>query len=62
MTRTGSHDDPHATGNRDYQAGLAQTPIANFGVESATHACQTNSWDGVLAHVLAHRSVEPPAE
>ena len=62
MTRTGSHDDPHATGNRDYQAGLAQTPIANFGVESATHAYQTNSWDRVLAHVLAHRSVEPPAE
>ena len=42
--------------NRPYQAQLAASLIASLGLDGAVHACQANTWDGVLQCVLAYRS------
>ena len=41
--------------NRPYQARLAARLIATLGLDGAVHACQANTWDGVLQCVLAYR-------
>lgn len=43
--------------NRNNQKSLAETLIACLGFEGALHACQANTWDGVLVHVMAHKCV-----
>ena len=42
--------------NRPYHARLAESLISTLGLEGAAHACQANTWDGVLQCVLAYRS------
>ncbi len=43
------------TGNQDYQRKLAVSLVSSLGTEGAIHACQANSWDGVLKWVIALR-------
>ena len=43
------------TGNQDYQRKLAISLVSSLGTEGAIHACQANSWDGVLKWVIALR-------
>ncbi len=43
------------TGNQDYQRKLAISLVSSLGTEGAIHACQANSWDGVLKCVIALR-------
>ncbi len=42
--------------NRPHQARLAQSLISTLGLEGAVHACQANTWDGVLQCVLAYQT------
>ncbi len=41
------------TGNQDYQRKLAISLVSSLGTEGAIHACQANSWVGVLKWVIA---------
>ncbi len=41
------------TGNQDYQKKLAISLVSSLGTEGAIHACQANTWDGVLKWVIA---------
>ncbi len=41
-----------APDNRSYQEQLARTLMDCLGLDGAIHACQANSWDGVLAFLL----------
>ncbi len=43
------------TGNQDYQRKLAISLVSSLGTEGAIHACQANTWDGVLKWVIALR-------
>ncbi len=43
------------TGNQDCQRKLAISLVSSLGTEGAIHACQANSWDGVLKWVIALR-------
>jgi hypothetical protein len=49
------HEISAPSENRSYQAQLADSLIASLGLEGAAHACQANTWDGVLRFVLARR-------
>ena len=42
--------------NHPCQARLAESLISTLGLEGAVHACQANTWDGVLQCVLAYRT------
>ncbi len=42
--------------NHPYQARLAESLISTLGLEGAAHACQANTWDGVLQCVLAYQT------
>ena len=42
--------------NHPYQARLAESLISTPGLEGAAHACQANTWDGVLQCVLAYQT------
>ncbi len=46
------------TGNQDYQKKLAISLASSLGTEGAIHACQANSWDGVLKWVIALRETD----
>lgn len=55
MTRielTDGSGDPEA---RSHQEKLAFSLVQNLGIEGAIHACQANSWDGVLEYVRSFR-------
>jgi len=41
--------------DRSHQERLATSLIDCLGLEGAIHACQANSWDGVLDRLLARR-------
>ncbi len=43
------------TGNQNHQRKLAISLVSSLGTEGAIHACQANSWDGVLKWVIALR-------
>ncbi len=43
------------TDNQDYQRKLAISLVSSLGTEGAIHACQANTWDGVLKWVIALR-------
>ncbi len=36
---------------RSHQEKLAFSLVQNLGIDGAIHACQANSWDGVLEYV-----------
>ena len=38
---------------QDHQKRLAISLVSSLGTEGAIHACQANSWDGVLKWVIA---------
>ncbi len=46
---------------RSHQKKLAVSLIQSLGIEGAIHACQANSWDGVLKCVLLLRGPAGPA-
>ncbi len=55
MTRTELTDGRGGPEQRSHQEKLAFSLIDSLGIEAAIHACQANSWDGVLKHVLSFR-------
>ena len=55
MTRTISTDGSGGPEERSHQEKLAFSLVQNLGIESAIHACQANSWDGVLVYVRGFR-------
>ncbi len=61
MTRTILTDDSGGPEARSHQEKLAVSLIQSLGIEGAIHACQANSWDGVLKCVLLLRGHAGPA-
>ena len=55
MTRTILTDGSGGPEARSHQEKLAVSLIQSLGIEGAIHACQANSWDGVLKCVLLLR-------
>ncbi len=51
MTRASLTDGSGGTEERSHQEKLAFSPVKNLGIDGAIHACQANSWDGVLVYV-----------
>jgi len=50
------HAAPQALETRCYQEQLALSLLDCLGWEQAVHACQANTWDGVLAVLLQKRN------
>ncbi len=59
MTRIQLTDGSGGPEERSHQEKLAASLVQSLGVEGAIHACQANTWDGVLEYVLSFRG---PAE
>ena len=55
MTRIELTDGSGASEERSHQEKLAFSLVQSLGIEGAVHACQANSWDGVLECVLSFR-------
>jgi len=55
MTRNNSTDGNGGPEAGSHQEKLAVSLIQSLGIEGAIHACQANSWDGVLEYVLSRR-------
>ena len=55
MTRIQLTDGSGGPEARNHQEKLAVSLVDSLGVEGAIHACQANSWDGVLEYVLSFR-------
>ena len=55
MTRIKLTDGSGGPEERSHQEKLAVSLVQSLGVEGAIHACQANSWDGVLEYVLGFR-------
>ncbi len=55
MTRINLTDGNGGPEVRSHQEKLAVSLIQSLGIEGAIHACQANSWDGVLEYVLSLR-------
>ncbi len=55
MTRIESTDGSGGSEDRSHQEKLAVSLVQSLGHEGAVHACQANSWDGVLEYVLSLR-------
>lgn len=55
MTRTEITDGNGGPEERSHQEKLAFSLVQSLGIEGAIHACQANSWDGVLEYVLSSR-------
>ena len=55
MTQIKLTDGNGGSETRSHQEKLAVSLVQNLGIEGAIHACQANSWDGVLDYVLSHR-------
>ena len=55
MTRIGLMDGSGGPEERSHQEKLALSLVQNLGIDGAIHACQANSWDGVLEYVLSFR-------
>ncbi len=55
MTRIKSTNGSGAPEDRSHQEKLAFSLVQSLGIEGAVHACQANSWDGVLEYVLSLR-------
>ncbi len=43
---------------QDHQKKLAISLVSSLGTEGAIHACQANSWDGVLKWVFALKETD----
>ena len=43
---------------QDHQKRLAISLVSSLGTEGAIHACQANTWDGVLKWVIALRETD----
>jgi hypothetical protein len=61
MTPMKLTDDSGGPEARSHQEKLAVSLIQSLGIEGAIHACQANSWDGVLKCVLLLRGHAGPA-
>ncbi len=61
MTRIKLTDGSGGPEARSHQEKLAVSLIQSLGIEGAIHACQANSWDGVLKCVLLLRGHAGPA-
>jgi hypothetical protein len=59
MTRIQLTDGSGGPEARNHQEKLAVSLVDSLGIEGAIHACQANTWDGVLIYVLSLRG---PAE
>ncbi len=46
------HSAPQTLETRSYQEQLAHSLLNCLGWEEAVHACQANTWDGVLAVLM----------
>ncbi len=55
MTRTNLTNGSGGPDDRSHQEKLAFSLVQSLGIEGAVHACQANSWDGVLEYVLSLR-------
>ncbi len=55
MTRTNLTNGSGGPDERSHQEKLAVSLVQSLGLEGAVHACQANSWDGVLEYVLSLR-------
>ncbi len=55
MTRIELTDQGGGPEERSHQEKLAVSLVQSLGIEGAVHACQANSWDGVLEYVLSLR-------
>ncbi len=55
MTPIKLTDGNGASEERSHQEKLAFSLVQSLGIEGAVHACQANSWDGVLEYVLSLR-------
>ncbi len=51
MTRIQLTDGSGGPEARSHQEKLAVSLVQNLGIDGAIHACQANSWDGVLEYV-----------
>ncbi len=56
MTRITLTDGSGASEERSHQEQLAFSLVDSLGIDGAIHACQANSWDGVLVYVLGFRA------
>jgi hypothetical protein len=61
MTRIQLTDGSGGPEARNHQEKLAVSLVDSLGIEGAIHACQANSWDGVLQYVLSFRGPEAAA-
>ncbi len=61
MTRIQLTDGSGGPEARNHQEKLAVSLVDSLGIEGAIHACQANSWDGVLKYVLLFRGPEAAA-
>ena len=59
MTRIELMDGSGGPEERSHQEKLAVSLVQSLGFDGAIHACQANTWDGVLEYVLSLRG---PAE
>lgn len=48
--------EPQTLETRSYQEQLALSLLDCLGWEQAVHACQENTWDGVLAVLLQQQN------
>ncbi len=55
MTGINLTDGSGGPEERSHQEKLAVSLVQSLGIEGAIHACQANSWDGVLEYVLSFR-------
>ncbi len=55
MTRITLTDESGDSEVRSHQETLAASLVQSLGIEGAIHACQANSWDGVLEYVRSFR-------
>jgi hypothetical protein len=55
MTRIQLTDGSGGPEARNHQEKLAVSLVDSLGIEGAIHACQANSWDGVLQYVQSIR-------
>ena len=60
MTRIKLTDGSGGPEERSHQEKLAFSLVQSLGIEGAIHACQANSWDGVLQYVLSFRGDTEP--
>ncbi len=51
MTPITLTDGSGGSEERSHQEKLAFSLVQNLGIDGAIHACQANSWDGVLEYV-----------